>query len=65
MKRRTLQFNSLVDVAKFAKSVTAGYLINTNKFTLTGNFTEEEISNALAKFNAKQIETSEFVFSYK
>jgi hypothetical protein len=65
MKKRTLQFNSLVDVARFAKSVTAGYLINTNKFTLTGNFSEEEINNALGKYNAKLIETSEYVFSYK
>lgn len=65
MNKLTLQFSNLIDVASFSKQVVSGYLMNTNKFTLTGKFSEAEIDLALRKFNARIIETTELVYSYR
>ena len=65
MKKHTLQFQNLIDAARFSKLVVSGYLMNTNKFTLTGNFSDAEIEMALLNFNAKVIETTERVFAYQ
>lgn len=64
MEKRTLKFQCLIDMAMFSKLLASGYLMNTNNFTLTGKFSDEEIMMALEKFNAILIETSEKVFSY-
>ena len=64
MQKRTLKFNCLITMAKFSKIVSVGYLMNTNNFTLTGRFTEEDVRLAIDQFNAELIETSEKVFSY-
>jgi hypothetical protein len=64
MEKRTLKFNTLVELAKFSKVVSTGYLINTNNLTLTGPFTTIDIDLALHTFNASLIETSEKVFTY-
>jgi hypothetical protein len=65
MKKRTLQFKNLIEVAHFSKLVTSGYLMNTNKFTLTGKFSDSEIELALRKFNARVIETTDLVYAYQ
>jgi hypothetical protein len=65
MKKQTLKFNCLINMALFARQVTTGYLMNTNNFTLTGKFSEGEIDLAVTKYNAAVIETTEKVFSYE
>jgi hypothetical protein len=65
MNKRTLQFKNLFEVAHFSKQVSSGYLMNTNKFTLTGKFSDAEVELALRKFNARVIETTELVYAYQ
>jgi hypothetical protein len=64
MEKRTLKFQCLVNMAKFAKQVSAGYLMNTNKFTLTGKFTDADVELARQKFKAHLIETTDKVYTY-
>ncbi|MFL5739067.1 MAG: hypothetical protein ACJ75B_02535 [Flavisolibacter sp.] len=64
MEKRTLKFQCLVDMAKFSKLVSVGYLMNTNNFTLTGKFTQEDIDLALSQFRAESIATTDKVYSY-
>ena len=52
-------------MAKFSKNLSSGYLMNTNNFTLTGKFTEEEINLAKKNFEAKLIETTDKVYRYE
>jgi hypothetical protein len=65
MQKRTLKFDSLVNMAIFSRQVASGYLMNTTNFTLTGKFTQDEVDLAQTKYNAALIETSEKVFSYQ
>ena len=51
-------------MAKFSKNLTTGYLMNTNKNTITGYLLKEEIDLALKKYRAFLIETTEKVYSY-
>ncbi|HEU0064321.1 MAG TPA: hypothetical protein VFQ58_04785 [Flavisolibacter sp.] len=46
MKRSTLQFLNLADLACFVKSASFGYLLNTMNITLTGRFSKEIIQSA-------------------
>lgn len=64
MEKQTLSFQCLIDMAKFSKIVSVGFLMNTNKFTLTGRFTKEDIEIAQHKFHAKLIETTEKIYTY-
>ena len=64
MEKTTLLFPSLIELARFSKVVSTGYLMNTNKCTLTGRFTEEEIDVATRQFNATMIATTDKVFTY-
>jgi hypothetical protein len=64
MEKKTLKFKCLINMAGFSKQLSAGYLMNTNNFTLTGKFSEAEIILAFASYDAVQIETSEKVFTY-
>ena len=64
MDKSTLKFQSLIDLAKFSKLLSTGYLMNTNNFTLTGRFTDEDVALAERKFNGKLIETTDKVFTY-
>ena len=65
MEKRTLKFDCLINMAMFSKMLSAGYLMNTNNFTLTGRFNEQEIQLALSKYEAMVIESSDKVFSYE
>ena len=65
MEKRTLKFQCLINMAMFAKIVSTGYLMNTNNFTLTGKFNDEEVSLALNKYEAAVIETTDKVYSYE
>ena len=65
MDKRTLKFQCLIHMAKFSRSISSGYLMNTNNFTLTGKFTEEEINLARMNYDAKLIETTDKVFRYE
>jgi hypothetical protein len=51
-------------MAKFSKLVSAGFLMNTNKFTLTGKFSDEDIELAKDKYKAVQIETTDKIYTY-
>ena len=64
MEKRTLKFPCIISLAKFSKLVSTGYLMNTNKFTLTGRFTPQEMDLAIQKFQAQEIETSDKVYTY-
>jgi hypothetical protein len=52
-------------MAIFSRQLTSGYLMNTNNFTLTGKFSDEEIDLANNKYNAAVIETTDKVFGYE
>jgi hypothetical protein len=65
MEKRTLKFDGLVDMARFSKLVSVGYLMNTNNLTFTGKFKKEDIELATEKFKAILIETTEKVYSYE
>lgn len=64
MEKTTLLFPSLIELARFSKVVSTGYLMNTNKCTLTGRFTDEEVDTATNQFDATVIETTDKVFTY-
>lgn len=64
MEKQTLKFDCLINMAIFSKDVTAGYLMNTNNFTLTGRFSNADIDLAMEKYNACLIETTEKIFTY-
>ena len=55
---------ALLTLPCFQKNTTAGFLMNTNNFTLTGRFTDDDVAVAQARYNAKLIETTEKVYSY-
>jgi hypothetical protein len=65
MQKRTLKFDCLISMAVYSKQIISGYLMNTNNFTLTGKFSEDEIDLAIKKYNAAVIETTDKVFSYE
>jgi hypothetical protein len=65
MEKRTLKFTCLIEMAKFSKSVSVGYLMNTNNFTLTGKFSDADMELALHKHHAAVIETTDKVYSYE
>jgi hypothetical protein len=64
MEKRTLKFACLLELAQFAKTVGSGYLMNTNNFTLTGKFSDDEVQRAIHSYHAHLIVTTEKVFSY-
>jgi hypothetical protein len=65
MEKRTLKFDCLINMAMFSKVLSVGYLMNTNNFTLTGKFNEQEVGLAISKYEAMLIECSDKVFSYE
>ena len=65
MEKQTLKFDCLINMAIFSRQVSSGYLMNTNNFTLTGKFSEEDIDAALRKYRAALIETTDRIFSYE
>ena len=65
MKKQTLKFDCLINMAKFSKIVSAGYFMNTSNFTLTGAFHSEEVELALVKYHAVKIATTEKIYSYE
>jgi len=64
MEKRTLKFQCLLTMAKFSKLVSTGFLMNTNNFTLTGRFSDDDIKLATSKYKAVVIATTEKVYSY-
>ncbi len=65
MEKRTLKFSSLIEMARFSKLLSVGYLMNTNNFTLTGKLSDADIRLALHKHHAALIETTDKVYSYE
>jgi len=65
MEKRTLKFTCLIQMAKFSKTVSVGYLMNTNNFTITAKFNDSDIEQALHKFHAAIVETTDKVYSYE
>ena len=65
MEKRTLKFDCLINMAMFSKLLSAGYLMNTNNYTLTGKFNEQEIQLAMSKYEALLIESSDKIFTYE
>ena len=64
MKKRTLQFKSLKDIASFIRILKVGFLINTNNLTLTGLIPDIDIYIAITQYGAYVLETTEKVYSY-
>ena len=65
MDKRTLKFTCLIEMARFSKTVSVGFLLNTNNFTLTGRFSDSDVERAIRKHYATVVETTEKVFSYE
>ncbi len=65
MEKRTLKFQCLIQMAKYSQKVSSGYLMNTNNYTLTGKFSDEELTQAMNEYQAMVIETTDKVFSYE
>lgn len=65
MEKQTLKFECLINLASFSRQLTAGYLMNTNNFTVTGKFSAGDIDLATRQYNASVIETTEKVYSYE
>lgn len=65
MEKQTLKFDCLINLAIFSRQLTAGYLMNTNNYTVTGKFSEDDIDLATTQYNASVIETTEKVYSYE
>jgi len=65
MEKQTLKFDCLINLAVFSRQLTSGYLMNTNNFTVTAKFSEDDIDLATGKYNASVIETTEKVFGYE
>jgi hypothetical protein len=59
MRKQTLQFCSLLELAAFARQMNAGYVINTQSLTLTGMFSEADIQMAIINYNARSSEKIE------
>ena len=64
MKKVTLQFNNLLDIATFSEKLGSGYLLNTCNNTVTARLTALEIEQANILFKAYTIDTTEKVYSY-
>ncbi len=64
MEKQTLKFDCLINMARFAKSLQSGYLMNTNKFTVTGRFTTEEVERGQRQYSAELIATTEKIYTY-
>jgi hypothetical protein len=64
MKKQTLKFRSFAELSSFVKSLSIGYLINTNTLTVTALFSESLIQLATLCHHATLIETTERVYSY-
>ena len=64
MEKRTLKFSCLIDMARFSKTVSYGFLMNTNNFTLTGKFTDADVMLATRQYGASLIATTDKVFTY-
>jgi hypothetical protein len=54
----------MIDLAMFSRQLTIGYLMNTNNFTVTARFSDEDVEKARNQYRAVEIETTEKVFSY-
>jgi len=65
MEKRTLKFTCLIEMARFSKILSVGYLMNTNNFTLTGKFHNEDLKLATERYNASVIQTTDKVYSYE
>ena len=65
MKNLTLLFLSLTELAKFSKLISSGYLLNTVNLTFTANIPNKYANLAIEYYNAKLIETTRNVYSYK
>ena len=65
MKKLTLQFPSLSELAGFSKLLNEKYFLNTINLTLTTELKEPQIQQAIERYKARLIETTEKVFSYE
>jgi translation initiation factor 2 beta subunit (eIF-2beta)/eIF-5 len=65
MEKLTLKFDCLINMAMFSKSLSAGYLMNTNNFTLSGKFNEQEVELALSKYEAMLVECPDKISTYE
>ena len=64
MKKITLLFPGLTELAGFSRQLPGGYLINTTRQTITGPFTEEQVQAAMETSGAIIIPTTDKVYSY-
>lgn len=52
MRKQTLQFRTLLELAAYARQLNSGYVINTQALTLTGRFSNAETEQAQKQYNA-------------
>jgi len=64
MEKRTLLFASIESLAAFSKQVSTGFLLNTTNLTATGKFSAEELLKAVREFGAREVATTDKVYSY-
>ncbi|HVF96467.1 MAG TPA: hypothetical protein VM871_04060 [Flavisolibacter sp.] len=64
MKKRTLLFPTLKDLARFSKATSGGYLMNTCNLTITGELSSQLIDSAIANFGAELLFSSECAYVY-
>ncbi len=65
MKKITFQFQTLFELASFAKLLKTGYITNTTNFTITVKDQVTPLNIDLNVYRAKIIETTEKVFTYQ
>lgn len=64
MEKRTLKFEDMINLAMFSKTLSSGFLMNTNNFTITGTFTPQDIATAEQNYAGALIQTTDKVFGY-
>jgi len=64
MKKSTLEFKNLADIATFSKTLYQGYLLNTCNLTITSRLFPIDVEQAIILFGAKPVMTTDKTFTY-
>lgn len=64
MSKITLQFETLRELTDFSRQLNTGFLLNTSNLTLSAAIPPEGIHAATQFFRARQVQTTDNVFSY-
>jgi hypothetical protein len=64
MKKVTLKFHSLRELAAFSKTLTGSFILNTCNLTITSIMTDQLIDAAFKHYYAKPVSNTDKVFTY-